>query len=129
MKLVHCMFIRNSGYKEHFVIVPLNLTCLYCLQHFFCELFFHLYKLNLLCYLSSLEMSTPYDGGAVRLALMRGPKLRRMIFRDSHAVSTYLGIADVKIYYPKCLHNIPTLTKRLIRLMCSFLTVLHYFSF
>ena len=41
-------------------------------------------------YLSSRDKSTPWLGGAVRFALINGPKFFNIIFNDSHAIITYL---------------------------------------
>ena len=42
-----CVWCSVCFCTGHFVMVPLNLTCPHCLQHFFFEHLFHLYLLHI----------------------------------------------------------------------------------
>ena len=45
------IFVLFCVFTGHFVMMPLNMTCLHCLQHSFFERLFNLYYLSCLCYI------------------------------------------------------------------------------
>jgi len=58
-------------------MVPINLTCLYCLQHFFFEHLFHLYYTHFMCYnyiLQNKSVSIKHPGctGTLTFAVAQG---------------------------------------------------------
>ena len=91
----------SFGLQGYFDMVPLNLTCLHCLQHFFFENFFNLYymKGNNYSYrllLPKFFFCLCYDGFLsiihCHTKLMKGKALRKHILHEKTEASVLLRL-------------------------------------